>query len=383
MPLACSVGIVVAKLLTTQHPERFVIVELEYAATGARKRSRRPRGRGGGARDRACMSTARPSRPRRPHRRAAADRRDHPRAACATSVLQATSGRACRAHALASRLRGQRRRDRRGARADTRGRRRRGPAAPGAGDAGRVAGARGRCRGRGNASDRASARTAPPAGVLEPSAGTLRADPAAPNIGGISTRITTRSWASSAVPPTRRSRRPTASSRAATTRTSPRRRKPRSASRRSRSLRDAAAIRRKSARPTTAWAACPGRISRPPPDWFDRFGSGRSEDLHGVDLGEIFESMGLSGCGGSAACAGHSGRGLRSAGALTFEEAFHGTERTVQADNRSSPRAFRAARPMASACGCEARAASGYERRAAATRTSRSRCARAAPAVSR
>jgi curved DNA-binding protein len=28
----------------------------------------------------------------------------------------------------------------------------------------------------------------------------------------------------------------------------------------------------------------PGQDFRPPPDWFERFGTGRSEDLHGVDL---------------------------------------------------------------------------------------------------
>jgi len=39
-----------------------------------------------------------------------------------------------------------------------------------------------------------------------------------------------------------------------------------------------------------------GQDFRPPPDWFDRFGGGgKAEDLHGVDLGELFESMGLFG----------------------------------------------------------------------------------------
>jgi curved DNA-binding protein len=42
----------------------------------------------------------------------------------------------------------------------------------------------------------------------------------------------------------------------------------------------------------------PGQDFRPPPDWFDRFGAGRTEDLHGVDLGELFESMGLFGRAG-------------------------------------------------------------------------------------
>src|SRR5688500_15100210 len=39
----------------------------------------------------------------------------------------------------------------------------------------------------------------------------------------------------------------------------------------------------------------PGQDFRPPPDWFDRFGTGRGEDLHGVDLSELFESMGIFG----------------------------------------------------------------------------------------
>src|SRR5687767_9914760 len=39
----------------------------------------------------------------------------------------------------------------------------------------------------------------------------------------------------------------------------------------------------------------PGQDFRPPPDWFDRFAGGRAEDLQGVDLGELFESMGIFG----------------------------------------------------------------------------------------
>src|ERR671922_1365746 len=39
----------------------------------------------------------------------------------------------------------------------------------------------------------------------------------------------------------------------------------------------------------------PGQDFRPPPDWFDRFGGGQAEDLHGVDLSELFESMGIFG----------------------------------------------------------------------------------------
>src|SRR5438874_13578073 len=39
----------------------------------------------------------------------------------------------------------------------------------------------------------------------------------------------------------------------------------------------------------------PGQDFRPPPDWFDRFGADRGEDLGGVDLSELFESLGAFG----------------------------------------------------------------------------------------
>lgn len=84
-----------------------------------------------------------------------------------------------------------------------------------------------------------------------------------------------------------------------------------------------------------------GQDFRPPPDWFDRFGSGRSEDLGGVDLSELFESLGAF---GRATSFGR-GRGGRRGGAmafpgedyevpvrLTLEEAFRGAEREVQLD---------------------------------------------------
>jgi curved DNA-binding protein len=83
----------------------------------------------------------------------------------------------------------------------------------------------------------------------------------------------------------------------------------------------------------------PGQDFRPPPDWFDRFGTGRSEDLHGVDLSELFESMGIFG-----RAQRRSGFGRRGAFPgedyevpvrLTLEEAARGTERTVQLDGRS------------------------------------------------
>jgi curved DNA-binding protein len=83
----------------------------------------------------------------------------------------------------------------------------------------------------------------------------------------------------------------------------------------------------------------PGQDFRPPPDWFDRFGGGRSEDLGGVDLSELFESLGAF---GRATGFGRSGGGRRGAAMafpgedyevpvrLTLEEAFRGTEREVQ-----------------------------------------------------
>ena len=39
----------------------------------------------------------------------------------------------------------------------------------------------------------------------------------------------------------------------------------------------------------------PGQDFRPPPDWFDRFGAGRQEDLRDTDLSDLFESMGIFG----------------------------------------------------------------------------------------
>src|SRR3954453_24175820 len=39
----------------------------------------------------------------------------------------------------------------------------------------------------------------------------------------------------------------------------------------------------------------PGQDFRPPPDWFDRFGSGRQEDLRDIDLSDLFECMRIFG----------------------------------------------------------------------------------------
>jgi curved DNA-binding protein len=79
----------------------------------------------------------------------------------------------------------------------------------------------------------------------------------------------------------------------------------------------------------------PGQDFRPPPDWFDRFGSGnRSEDLQGVDLGELFESMGLFGRAGRRSRRSFAGEDYEVPVRLTLEEAARGTERTVQLDGR-------------------------------------------------
>jgi curved DNA-binding protein len=79
-----------------------------------------------------------------------------------------------------------------------------------------------------------------------------------------------------------------------------------------------------------------GQDFRPPPDWFDRFGGGnRSEDLHGVDLGELFESMGLFGRAGRRSRRSFAGEDFEVPVRLTLEEAARGTERTVQLDGRA------------------------------------------------
>jgi curved DNA-binding protein len=84
-----------------------------------------------------------------------------------------------------------------------------------------------------------------------------------------------------------------------------------------------------------------GQDFRPPPDWFDRFGGGRGEDLGGVDLSELFESLGAFGraTGFGRGRGGRHGPTMAFPGEdyevpvrLTLEEAFRGTERTVQLD---------------------------------------------------
>ena len=107
-----------------------------------------------------------------------------------------------------------------------------------------------------------------------------------------------------------------------------------------------------------------GQDFRPPPDWFDRFGGGgKAEDLHGVDLGELFESMGLFGraqrrTGGFGRRSAFPGEDYEVPVRLNLDEAYrgdraHGAARRAQLHRAHS----RAARPTASGCACAARAA--------------------------
>lgn len=88
----------------------------------------------------------------------------------------------------------------------------------------------------------------------------------------------------------------------------------------------------------------PGQDFRPPPDWFDRFGAGRSEDLGGVDLSDLFESLGAFGraTGFGRRGGAQRGRAMAFPGEdyevpvrLTLDEAYRGAERAVQLDGRS------------------------------------------------
>ncbi len=77
----------------------------------------------------------------------------------------------------------------------------------------------------------------------------------------------------------------------------------------------------------------PGQDFRPPPDWFDRFGAGQSEDLRDVDLSDLFEQMGIF---GRARGRGGFGRNVPIPGEdyempvrISLEEAFRGTQRQL------------------------------------------------------
>src|SRR5258706_9600812 len=84
----------------------------------------------------------------------------------------------------------------------------------------------------------------------------------------------------------------------------------------------------------------PGQDFRPPPDWFDRFGAGRQEDLRDVDLSDLFEQMGIFGRAGGRR--GGFGRNVPIPGEdyetpvrISLEETARGTEREFQLDGRT------------------------------------------------
>src|SRR5256714_2402046 len=83
----------------------------------------------------------------------------------------------------------------------------------------------------------------------------------------------------------------------------------------------------------------PGQDFRPPPDWFDRFGSGRQEDLRDVDLSDLFEQMGIFGRAGARRGFGRNvpipGEDYETALRITLEEAARGAEREFQIDGHT------------------------------------------------
>jgi curved DNA-binding protein len=94
----------------------------------------------------------------------------------------------------------------------------------------------------------------------------------------------------------------------------------------------------------------PGQDFRPPPDWFDRFGSGRQEDLRDIDLSDLFEQMGIF--GRAAGRRGGFGRSVPIPGEdyempvrITLEEAARGTERRIHLDGQLDGHALTARIP--------------------------------------
>ena len=80
----------------------------------------------------------------------------------------------------------------------------------------------------------------------------------------------------------------------------------------------------------------PGQDFRPPPDWFDRFGSGQSEDLRDADLSDLFEQMGVFGRAQGRRGFGRNvpirGEDYELPVRITLEETFRGTERQIAAN---------------------------------------------------
>ncbi|HEY5899609.1 MAG TPA: DnaJ C-terminal domain-containing protein [Burkholderiales bacterium] len=83
----------------------------------------------------------------------------------------------------------------------------------------------------------------------------------------------------------------------------------------------------------------PGQDFRPPPDWFDRFGSGRAEDLRDIDLSDLFEQMGIFGRAQGRRGFGRNvpmpGEDYEMAVRITLEEAFRGAERELIVNSQS------------------------------------------------
>ena len=75
-----------------------------------------------------------------------------------------------------------------------------------------------------------------------------------------------------------------------------------------------------------------GRDFRPPPDWFDRFGQGHSQDPGGIDLSDLFASFGRGARGRNVPLRGED---YEVAAHLSLEEAWRGTERQMQVGDRS------------------------------------------------
>ena len=128
-----------------------------------------------------------------------------------------------------------------------------------------------------------------------------------------------------------------------------------------------------------------GQDFRPPPDWFDRFGGGRADDLGGVDLSELFESLGAfgratgfgRGRGGRRGSMAFPGEDYDVPVRLTLEEAFRGTERSVQLNARNLYGAHPAGRDRRPAAAPARQGRAGRQRRPCrATCTSRSTSSR-------
>jgi len=84
----------------------------------------------------------------------------------------------------------------------------------------------------------------------------------------------------------------------------------------------------------------PGQNFRPPPDWYERFGGDAGEDLGGIDLSDLFESLGAFTRGGGRGFRGARNVPLRGQDYsvnvdISLEEAAHGTERQLELDGRS------------------------------------------------